>query len=689
VNLPTPVPLDPPPGNPAVLAELVSAVTGAAFGTGVLRAHLAGPAASAPGWLGADAAAAAEQVGTVASLVQQLHGTLTAAEQRLRVHAEVLDDARQRIAALRRAQGEDFAVTWSHVALSGPDAARPAVEELEAAEADRRRAHAAAVADVLTDAAATAQVLACATTGLGGTGARGQGAAVLAHVATLLPGWGDGVLVSRARAAAQQLDHPVTAEDIDAIAREGLPYAGTAAYAGALLANLGEDGVRWLLVELGQETEPSAVPARWLALAFGAAGPPAAGRGPLADVLTARWVDPATTDGTADQVVLGLAVLLAAVPAAAGGVRNETAAAWGVQMLARERQQGVAAADRVRQWADDPVEAVVDRLAAAADPGAAALLLAGRDAWDVLLARSWDDGGAALGTLVHTAAAAGPAGEVAVRSGLEALGTGLSPGDDDLVWTVDRATAAELTRVLGDAVAAHAAIATDVLGAAGAGQPLSAADDAVLRGLGYLTLDPDAAAAVQSAVDAGTAAAPLDLAGTDPTAPAPAVAIRSALVAAREYAQRLEHAIEGYGALSDAVDRRFTYDVTVRLPVWAFSTIAAVFPGTAGAADLADALVSAGAWLLDADGSWVLGPDDRSVFGREDAAAAVAPLAPGADPAVAEALARQARAAFDRTLLLLGHPEPPADPDQAPAAPTPDDPADIKRGQVERLTGHD
>jgi hypothetical protein len=689
VNLPAPVPLDPPPGDPAALADLVSAVTGAAFGAGVLGAHLAGPAASAPGWLGADAAAAAEQVGTVASLVQQLHGTLTAAEQRLRGHAELLDDARRRIAALRRAQGEDFAVTWTRVAQSDPDAARPVLEELAAAEADRRRAHAAAVADVLDDATATAQVLDGATTGLGGTGRRGQDAAVLAHVATLLPGWGDGVLISRAWTAAQQLDGPVTAAEVEAIARDGLPYARTAAYAGAVLADLGEDGVRWLLVQLGQETEPSAVLAQWLATVFGAARPPESGQGPLADVLTARYVDPGTTDGTADQVVLGLAVLLTAVPAAAGGVRNETTARWGAQMLARERQQGVAAPDRVRPWAEDPVEVVVGRLAAASDPGAAALLLGGRDAWDVLLARPWDDGGAALSRLVRDAAAAGPAGDLAVRSGLQALGTGLSPADDDLVWTVDRTTAAELTRVLGDAVAAAPVVATDVLAAAGAGERLSPADDAVLRGLGYLTLDPETAAAVQSAVDAGTAAAPGDLAGTDPTAPAEAVAIRGAFLAAREHAQRLEHAIDGYVAMSAAVDRQFTYDVTVRLPVWAFSRLASLFPGTSGPAEAAEALVGAGAWLLNADGSWALGPDEGLVFTREDAAAAAAALHPEADPVTAELLARQARAAFDRTLLLLGHPEPPAGPDGSPAGSTPDDPAEIKHSQLERLTGHD
>ena len=226
---------------------------------------------------------------------------------------------------------------------------------------------------------------------------------------------------------------------------------------------------------------------------------------------------------------------------------------------------------------------------------------------------------------------------------------------------MDRTTAAELSPVLGDAVAAHVVIATDVLGAAGVGEQLASSGDAVLRGLGYLTIDADAAAAVQRAVDARTSAVPLDVTGTDPTAPARAVAIRSAFVAAREYAQRLDYAIEGYVAMADAVDREFTYDVAV-LPVSAYSEIAGPFPGASHSADLAEGAVDAGAWLLNADGSWELGPDEGLVFDREDAAAAVAPLHANADPAGAEMLGRQARAAFDRTLSLLGHPEPPPAP---------------------------
>src|SRR3954452_4130653 len=481
MSIPAPVPLDLPPADTAALDDVVAAVTGAAFGAGVLAAHLAGPASTAPGWLGADAAAAAGQIGTVTGLVGSLHDTLTAAEERLRAHAEVLGDARRRIGALRRAQEEGFAGGSARlVAWPDPDAAGRVLDDLAAAEAARRREHAALLDQVGVDAAATAQVLAEATTGLGGTGGPGHGDRGRAGLAARLPGWGDGELIARAWDAARALDGPVTADDVDRVAREGLAYAGSPAYAGALLADLGVDGVRWLLTALRQEAGPSdvlarllgparaqeagppAVLPRWLPAAFGAPEPPASGSGPLADVLDARYVDPDDPDGVPDDVAFGMAAPRAAAPAAAGGVPGRTAAGWGAQVLARERSQGVAAVDRGRPTAPDPVEVVVERLAAGADPTAAATLLAGRESWDALLARSWDDSAAALRTLVRVLPGAGPEGPAATRAALEALGHGLSQ-HSDVAWTVDRTPPAEVRPALAAAVAAHAGVATDVL----------------------------------------------------------------------------------------------------------------------------------------------------------------------------------------------------------------------------------
>jgi len=652
VIVPAPTPLD-QPGDPAALADLVSAVTGAAFCTGVLAAHLAGPASSAPGWLGADAAAAAEQVGAVTGLVRSLHGTLTAAADRLEAHVGVLDDVRRRIAALRRAQEDDFAAFRARqAALVDPDAVAPALEDLIAAEGARRREHAALLAEVDADAAASAGMLSGTATGLGGTGSPGDEARVRAHLAALLPGWGDAELVSRAWSAAVALDGPVTAQEIDELAREGLPYASSPAYAGALLANLGVDGVRYLLVVLGREQSPSPVLARLLATAVGAARAPESGAGQLAEVLGAVYVDPDDPDGVPDQIAVGIGTLLTAVPAAGGGVRAETAARWGAQILVREHRQGLSAANRLGPTTPDPVPVVVDRVARSADPAAAAVLLTERQAWDALLARPWPDGAAALATVIGDAAAEpGPAGDAAVRSGLAALGHGLSPRGAGS-WTVDRDTAAQLAPSLSSAVTAHAGVAAEVLGAAGAGAPLALPDDEVLRGLGYLTLDPEAAADVQRAVDAGTAApTPLD-----------AVAVRSALVAVREYGQRLDHALDTFAVLTAAVDRQFTYDVTIRFGAWLFDRTLGRTPGGEVATEFVDAGVDVLAWLLDADGNWEAPPDEGLVFDREDAVAAAAALAPADDPAATEVLGRQARASFDSAASLLGVPRPP-DPD--------------------------
>ncbi|WP_448626807.1 hypothetical protein [Geodermatophilus sp. URMC 64] len=649
MTVPVPVPLD-QPGDPAALADLGSAVTGAAFRTGVLAAHLAGPAASAPGWLGADAAAAAEQVAAVTALVRDLHGSLTTAADRLAVHAAVLDDVRGRISALRRAQEDDFAALSARgVAPADPDALVPAVEELLAAEAARRCEHAALLAELDADAAATAGTLSLAVTGLGGTGSPGQEARVRVHLAAVLPGWGDGELGARGWSAAAGLGGPVTAAEIDGIAREGLPYAARPAYAGALLANLGVDGVRHLLVVLGRERSPSPELARFLATALGAARAPESGAGPLADVLAAGYVDPDDPDGVPDQVAAGIGALLTAVPAAAGGVRAETAAGWGEQILVRERRQGVSAADRLGLLGADLVELAVQRVADSGDPAAGAVLLRGREAWDALLARRWTDDGRALATVVEAAGAEpGPAGDAAVRAGLAALGNGLSP-EGSGTWTVDRDTAALIAPALGSAVAAHAGAVAGLLGAAGAGDPLALPDDEVLRGLGHLTVDPEAAAAVQSALDARTTTAPSD-----------AVAARGALVAVREYGQRLDHALDGFAAMSQAVDRRFTYDVTVRLTAWGFDQVVGRTPPGELASAVVDAGVDGLAALVDADGSWELPPDDGLVFDREDAAAAAAVLAPADDPVAADELGRQARAAFDRAIRALGVPQPPS-----------------------------
>jgi hypothetical protein len=111
VELPVPVPLDMPRGNAETLTEVVQDVAGAGFHLNVLAGSLTGPAASAPGWLGDDAAAAVEQVGVAAALARQAADTVVAAMHRLSAHAEYLHEARRQVAALEQEQQEDFTAT--------------------------------------------------------------------------------------------------------------------------------------------------------------------------------------------------------------------------------------------------------------------------------------------------------------------------------------------------------------------------------------------------------------------------------------------------------------------------------------------------------------------------------------------------------------------------------------------------
>jgi hypothetical protein len=511
VNLPAPVPLDPPPGDPSALADLVSAVTGAAFGAGVLGAHLAGPAATAPGWLSADAAAAAEQVGTVTALVHQLHDALTAAEQRLRAHAEVLDEARARIAALRRDQAEDFAVASTLVRQSDPELARPTIEELEAAEADRRRAHAAAVTEVLDDAAATAQVLDGSTVYLGGTGAPGEDASVLAHVATLLPGWGDGELVAEATAAAGAIarDSP---EEFAAWLRSAGPLLDAPVFATAFLDALGGVGIG--LVLYWTAVDDGSALAGPMARVIRAAGTSETGRRAVSRLLDSA-LDPPEAGST---VALGRLALAGAFPAVTlRSIAVRLVQIEGAQPLMRRDQLAVAPAD-------DPLESVLQALAASGDADQAALLAGTAELWPTLLGRIWSEGLDGL-TDVLRLAGGGESGDAATLVVLEGIArtrgvllTQVTTGSPEAF------TVASISAAVADLVArrpeAVSGLVLAGLSAPGVpSRPLEDAEVLAVRGLGLVGLDPDARVRLLTWLTDATAAAPFAAPGEpDPAA---------------------------------------------------------------------------------------------------------------------------------------------------------------------------
>jgi len=511
VNLPAPVPLDPPPGNPSALADLVSALTGAAFGAGVLGAHLAGPAATAPGWLSADAAAAAEQVGTVAALVQQLHGALTAAEQRLRVHAQVLDEARARIAALRREQAEDFAVASTLVRQSDPELARPTIEELQAAEADRRRAHAVAMTEVLDDAVATAQVLDGSTVSLGGTGAPGQDAGVLAHVATLLPGWGDGELVAEATAAAGAVARE-TPEEFAAWLRSAGPLLDSPVFATAFLDALGGGGIGFVLYWTAVD-DRSAL-AGPMARVIRAAGTSARGQQAVSQLVDSA-LDPAEAGST---VALGRLALAGAFPPV-------TLRSIAVRLVQIERAQPLVRRDQLAVApGDDPLESVLQALAASGDADQAALLAGTAQLWPTLLGRIWSEGLDGL-TDVLRLAAGGEAGDAATLEVLEGIA-----GTRDMLLTQlttgspEAFTVASISAAVADLVARRPEAVSGLVlaGLSAPGVPSRPLDDAevlAMQGLGLVGLDPDARVRLLTWLTDATVAAPFAAPGEpDPAA---------------------------------------------------------------------------------------------------------------------------------------------------------------------------
>ena len=664
-SLPVPIPLAMPPGDAEALHDLVRAIAGAAVCVAEIDAHLLGAATSAPGWLGDDAAAAAAQIGAITALVREVSGAVPRVLGRLDTHREHLLETRRQVAALRAEQDEQFTeagVRWSRVPdlhlqimIDGP-AVRAIVDELEAAEESRRRRHAALLEELEDDAAATARVLADGCAVVGGRGAPGDGNRVVAYLAAQLPGWGDPELVRLGRQLANRLTTGTLEEKADA-ADAAAPFAGRAAFADALLSCLGVEGVTYVLTDLGNNAfEGNSSVARALAAAFGAAVPSGGPNDPVGDVLDAEYVRAEDRAGPSDTVAAGLAAVLAAgrsMPS--GGVRTRTVAEWSRQFLLFEREQRSPVGRRSIDGAPelgDPTDLAIGILADRADPVASAALLAEPRVWQALLRRTWGDGGIALGDLITQAGREpGAAGDRAVRTGLTVVGSGLA-ADDPAVWTVNRDTLAAVAAALGGAVAAHVAVAVDAL-QVGVDGRLGGGRKDVLQGLGSVTLDRGAAAAIEHALRGWAHVQPVALDGTTARTPLPVVAIPSAYVAVRRSAQLAAYAQDCLEAREEAERRDWWWEHTIGL-------VTEFIPGWGGI--VAGVAEGYAAILLGMDGTWDNGTDQGLVVDRDDAAAA-----PHAEPGPQQAAdvradRDQAIAAFDRTASALGERRAPVSP---------------------------
>jgi hypothetical protein len=381
--------------------------------------------------------------------------------------------------------------------------------------------------------------------------------------------------------------------------------------------------------------------------------------GAAGEVLRGRLVDPGDPSQRADLAAVGMGELLSLAAVRPGGVPAGLVAAWGGQVLAREaallaRSPGNASsAGRVGAvWsggAPDPVRTVVHLLVQNGDAGGAAALLSSSAAWSVLLARAWQDAGTDLRRLLVLAGApGGELGDAAVRAGLEALGAGLSSGDASH-WRVDRTTVSSVAPVLAGNLAGHPAVTITVLQAGAAGS-ISAAQVAALRGLGYLTLVPEVAPAVDGSVRdwaqdrAGDAGATSGLAAV--------TAVLGAHVAVREYGQRLAYALHGVDAQAAAAERTRAADTIGLLLTFAGGQVGTVL-------GLAEPFV---AHWVGADGTWDNGPDRGVVLTGEDAAVIALGAFRVRGPVHAQAVLDQAARSFETVTGRVGVPVPPASP---------------------------
>ncbi|WP_164704476.1 hypothetical protein [Blastococcus litoris] len=690
VTMPGKTPLDLPPGDPSAVDDLVRDVEGAGYRLASLADVLAGPAAAAPGWLGADATAATTQLARVAGITRAAADAVLAARSRLSAHGELLRDTRREVTALREEQDEDFRSAWRRLGdaqdlqlavMTGAPAWAGEVAEVEASEARRCRRHRVLLEELADDAAATARALADAGRPLGGTGRAGDGGRVLAHLAAELPGWGDPELASRGvELAARLRNGPLTPSERAALAAEAAAYSGSPAFATTLVRGLGTEGVAGLLRALGSDPVEAADDpvAALLAAALGAAVPGDHRRDGIAAALGATYVR--ADDLGADAIAIGMAAVLVAGERS-GGPRAGTVAEWARQLLRRERHLGTPAGMTVTGWgrrgeAGDPLAVAVGTLARSGDPGAAAALLADGAVWEGALGRFWGDDGAALGEVVRLAGSdAGAAGERAVLAGLETIGAGLVAGDPD-DRTLDRGVVEAVSRDLAAAVAAHVDVVAGALSSVATERGGEAVGD-VLRGLGSVSVDRQAAATLEQALAGWAAAQPHDLAGSSRSEPLPAVAVPSAYLAVREYGQRLSHAMDGFEVQDEAEDEAALWDWTAGLLLEVVSYAPAKPVGL-----LADVVGAYAPLLLGVDGSYEVGPDGGLRFDADDAVDGALAVLPPELSGRAAAVGAQAEASFRRAGAVLGAPAAPDGVRRDYAAATTDLVADLAGGQL-------
>jgi hypothetical protein len=247
---------------------------------------------------------------------------------------------------------------------------------------------------------------------------------------------------------------------------------------------------------------------------------------------------------------------------------------------------------------------------------------------------------------------------------------------------VDRDVVAAVSPALGGAVAVHVGVAADALASVaseGGGEDTGG----VLKGLGYVTVDRQAAAVVERALTDWAEAQPHDLAGSSRAEPLAAVAVPAAFLAVQEHGQRLTYALDGFELQEEARSREAWWNLTAGLLLEGISYLP-VKP----VAIVADVVGAYAPVLLDMDGTFEQGPDRGLRYSADVAGANALVTLPPELSARADAVQAQSEASYRRAAGRLGAPVAPTSSEKDWVGPALDlvggGPADVATDDLDR-----
>ena len=365
--MPDPVPLEMPTEHPDAIDDLVQPSPGRRTGSRSVDERLTGAAGAAPGWLGRRRrGGGCPGAARSARWCAPSRTPCSPLSARLSGHAELVLLTRRRVEALRDEQDDQFRDAWRRWSGGrGPAAAdhdRRARMCGRSSTSCRRRRGEPANGDTTCCSRSWATTQrrrrGCSPTPASRVGVRGRaGRREPVSSPTSPRSCRAGAIWSSPAAPASWRRNSRTppSKGWETRAEQMAVYAGQPAFAGVFLAGLGRDGLREILLLLGERTfgddlngrsgKVGAIPGT----ALGAAAPTRTVRPTRCCPAVCVDVDSEGTD--ADLIAMGMATVLVA-GAPNGGPAPMTVASWTRQVLAREHAlagqfEGASAVDRV------------------------------------------------------------------------------------------------------------------------------------------------------------------------------------------------------------------------------------------------------------------------------------------------------------------------------------------------------